>query len=47
MRGLPSELVPVLTEALGDGTVSVIDCPVDYSENMTLTEKLGRLHLRI
>ena len=42
-----SELVPVLDQALGDGTVSVIDCPVDYSENMKLTEKLGKLHLRI
>jgi acetolactate synthase-1/2/3 large subunit len=41
------ELVPVLEQALGDGTVSVIDCPVDYSENMKLTEKLGQLHLRI
>jgi acetolactate synthase-1/2/3 large subunit len=42
-----AELRPVLDEALGDGTVSVIDCPVDYSENMKLTEKLGKLHLRI
>lgn len=33
-------LLPVLEEALNDGTVSVIDCPVDYSENMKLTEKL-------
>ncbi len=41
------ELGPVLEKALGDGTVSVIDCPVDYSENMKLTEKLGNLHLRI
>ncbi len=41
------ELVPVLREALGDGTVSIIDCPVDYSENMKLTEKLGSLNLRI
>jgi acetolactate synthase-1/2/3 large subunit len=41
------ELVPVLRQALGDGTVNVIDCPVDYSENMKLNEKLGQLHLRI
>jgi len=42
-----AELVPVLKQALGDGTVSVIDCPVDYAENMKLTEQLGKLHLRI
>jgi len=42
-----SELQPVLNAALADGTVSVIDCPVDYSENMKLTEKLGELSLRI
>jgi acetolactate synthase-1/2/3 large subunit len=41
------ELAPVLQQALGDGTVSVIDCPVDYSENMKLTHELGNLHLRI
>jgi len=41
------ELVPVLEQALADGTVSVIDCPVDYSENMKLTKELGNLHLRI
>jgi acetolactate synthase-1/2/3 large subunit len=37
------ELVPVLAQALADDTVVVIDCPVDYSENMKLTEKLGKL----
>ena len=42
-----AELEPVLKAALSDGTVSVIDCPVDYSENMKLTEKLGNLQLRI
>ncbi len=36
-------LLPVLNEALNDGTVSIIDCPVDYSENMKLTEKLKNL----
>jgi acetolactate synthase-1/2/3 large subunit len=35
--------VPVLAQALADETVVVIDCPVDYSENMKLTEKLGKL----
>ena len=37
------ELLPVLKSALGDDAVSVIACPVDYSENMELTEKLGRI----
>lgn len=37
------ELLPVLREALAKDTVTVIDCPVDYSENMKLTEKLGEL----
>ena len=38
-----SDLVPVLEQAISDNTVVVIDCPVDYSENMKLTEKLGKL----
>lgn len=37
------DLLPTLRTALGDGTVSIIDCPVDYSENMKLTKKLGEL----
>lgn len=37
------ELVPTLRQAIADDTVVVIDCPVDYSENMKLTEKLGNL----
>jgi len=35
------ELMPLLKRALSDSTVSIIDCPVDYSENIRLTEKLG------
>jgi acetolactate synthase-1/2/3 large subunit len=35
--------LPTLKKALADDTVSVIACPVDYSENMKLTEKLGQL----
>ena len=42
-----SDLVPILRQALADDTLAVIDCPVDYAENMKLTEKLGRLELRI
>lgn len=37
------ELLPILRKALGDTAVSVIDCPVDYSENTKLTEQLGTL----
>ena len=37
------ELAPVLKQAIADETVVVIDCPVDYSENMKLTERLGNL----
>ncbi|MBT8076959.1 MAG: acetolactate synthase large subunit, partial [Gammaproteobacteria bacterium] len=37
------ELLPILKQAISDDTVVVIDCPVDYSENMKLTEKLGKL----
>ena len=37
------ELVPTLKQAIADDTVVIIDCPVDYSENMKLTEKLGNL----
>ncbi|MFQ5889975.1 MAG: acetolactate synthase large subunit [Gemmatimonadota bacterium] len=37
------ELAPVLEEALADGGVSIIDCPVDYAENVKLTDRLGQL----
>jgi len=37
------DLIPTLETALGDGTVSIIDCPVDYSENMKLTKQLKSL----
>ncbi|NOY17502.1 MAG: acetolactate synthase large subunit [Gammaproteobacteria bacterium] len=38
-----SDLVPTIKKAIMDDTVVIIDCPVDYSENMKLTEKLGEL----
>jgi acetolactate synthase-1/2/3 large subunit len=38
-----SELKSILETALDDNCVSIIDCPVDYRENMKLTEKLGAL----
>jgi acetolactate synthase-1/2/3 large subunit len=37
------ELLPTLKAALDDDGVSVISCPVDYSENLRLTERLGQL----
>ena len=41
--GAADELIPVLVQAIADDTVVVIDCPVDYSENMRFTERMGRL----
>ncbi|MCH8980157.1 MAG: acetolactate synthase large subunit, partial [Armatimonadetes bacterium] len=37
------ELLPTLERAFRDETVVIVDVPVDYSENMRLTEKLGHL----
>jgi acetolactate synthase-1/2/3 large subunit len=37
------ELLPTLKFALEDDAISVITCPVDYSQNMELTDKLGRV----
>jgi acetolactate synthase I/II/III large subunit len=38
-----SELRPCLTEAFESTRPVVIDCPVDYSENIKLTERLNAL----
>jgi acetolactate synthase I/II/III large subunit len=38
-----ADLTPLLIQALADDTVVIIDCPVDYSENMKLTRKLEKL----
>lgn len=42
-----NELLPLLRTALDDAatsnTVTVISCPVDYSENLRLTDRLGNL----
>jgi acetolactate synthase-1/2/3 large subunit len=38
-----NNLLPTLKLALNDNAVSVIVCPVDYSENIKLTDKLGHL----
>ncbi|HBP86363.1 MAG TPA: acetolactate synthase large subunit, partial [Nitrospiraceae bacterium] len=37
------ELAPVLRTALSANTLSIIDCPVDASENLRLTNRLGTL----
>jgi acetolactate synthase I/II/III large subunit len=37
------DLIPTLKQAIADNTVVIVDCPVDYNENMKLTEKLGHL----
>lgn len=37
------ELLPTLKAALADDGVSLICCPVDYSENLRLTDRLGEL----
>jgi acetolactate synthase I/II/III large subunit len=39
----PLILAPILKQALADDTVVIVDCPVDYSENMKLTKKLKEL----
>ncbi|GJL67979.1 MAG: acetolactate synthase [Nitrospirales bacterium] len=37
------ELAPVLRKALSSNTLTIIDCPVDPSENLLLTQRLGTL----
>lgn len=37
------DLLPTLRQALAEPTVSLIDCPVDYRENLKLTERLGEM----
>ena len=37
------DLLPTLKKALADSAVSIIDCPVDYGENLKLTAKMGEM----
>lgn len=37
------ELLPTLRRALAEDTVVIIDCPVDYRENLRLTQQLGEM----
>lgn len=39
----PRDLLPILEEAFKQKSGAIIDCPVDYKENLKLTEKLGQL----
>ncbi len=41
--GSAEELLPTLQQALQQDTVAIIDCPVDYGENMKLTARLGEM----
>lgn len=41
----PSELRPILMKACTADVPTVIDCPMDYRENLRLTERLNRLAL--
>ncbi|KKJ00016.1 acetolactate synthase large subunit [Prochlorothrix hollandica] len=38
-----ADLVPILQEALAQDVPTVIDCPVDYRENLMFTKKAGQL----
>lgn len=42
-----AELIPTLKLALDQSVPTVIDCPVDYRENLRFTQKSGELHCRI
>ncbi len=41
------QLLPTLNQALSDNGVTVVACPVDYSENMALVNKLGELTISL
>ena len=41
--GAADELAPALRDALASERVSVVACPVDYRENLRLTDSLGEL----
>jgi acetolactate synthase-1/2/3 large subunit len=37
------DLLPIIRKAMRENAVTIIDCPVDYRENLKLTEKLGEM----
>ncbi|MEO1376861.1 MAG: thiamine pyrophosphate-dependent enzyme, partial [Cyanobacteria bacterium J06635_10] len=42
-----TDLIPILKEALAQDVPTVIDCPVDYRENMRFTKKAGDLNCAV
>ena len=42
-----ADLIPTLQKALADDVPSVIDCPVDYKENLRFSQKSGDLSCKI
>ena len=42
-----ADLIPTLKEALDQEVPAVIDCPVDYRENLRFTQKAGDLSCAI
>ena len=38
-----AQLLPALRRALQSDAVTIIDCPVDYSENLKLTKQMGEM----
>ncbi|NJM22865.1 MAG: acetolactate synthase large subunit [Richelia sp. SL_2_1] len=42
-----TDFVPILKEALAQDVPTVIDCPVDYRENMRFTKKAGDLNCAV
>ncbi|MFP3345146.1 thiamine pyrophosphate-dependent enzyme, partial [Halomonas sp. SIMBA_159] len=42
-----ADLIPTLKEALSQNVPTVIDCPVDYRENVKFSKKAGELICRI
>ena len=41
------QLLPALHTVVADGGVHVIACPVDYRENLRLTNRLGKLTIAL
>ncbi|MFQ5863065.1 MAG: acetolactate synthase large subunit [Candidatus Brocadiales bacterium] len=39
----PSELLPILKKALSEDRPTIVDVPIDFNENLRLSEKLGQL----
>ena len=42
-----ADLIPTLKEAMAQDVPTVIDCPVDYGENLRFTQKAGDLSCKI